>query len=135
MDKHSDFPLRIRYAETDQMGVAHHANYLVWFEVGRSEFCRQLGFSYREMEREAGRFLTIVEVYFHYHLPLRYEDEFLVRTRLKELRKRTVTFAYQLLDPQGYSIYAEGETKHMIVDNLGWSKGFPEEYRLLPSEE
>ncbi len=137
MSKYSDFRIRVRYAETDQMGVAYYANYLVWFEVGRSEFCRQSGFSYREMERETGSYLIVAEARCRYKRPLHYEEEFTVRTWLKELRRRTVTFAYQLLDAENGGVYAEGETVHVVVDENGRPKVFPEAYRkfFIPAKD
>jgi len=131
---HTDCTLRVRYAETDQMGVAYHGNYLVWFEVGRSEFCRQHGFSYQEMERKRGRFLVVATVQCRYLAPLRYDSEFVVRTRIKELRRRTVTFAYELLDPQGEKVYAQGETTHVVTDRGGKPKSLPEYYGKLLME-
>src|SRR5687768_11605440 len=97
--------LRVRYAETDQMGVAYYANYFIWFEVGRAEFCRQRGFSYEQMERETDSFLVVASAQCRYRSPLRYDCEFLVRTRLKEFRKRTLTFSYQLIDSKNTTIY------------------------------
>src|ERR1044071_5232148 len=85
----SESRVRVRYAETDQMGVAHHANYLIWFEVGRSQFCNDCGFSYRDMERETGLYLIVAEANCRYRIPARYEDDLTVRTRIDELTRRT----------------------------------------------
>src|SRR5215470_2892273 len=74
--------VKVRYAETDQMGVAYYANYLVWFEVGRSQFCVDRGFSYRDMERETGLYMIVAEAYCRYLTPARYEDELTVTTRV-----------------------------------------------------
>ncbi|HSE98059.1 MAG TPA: thioesterase family protein, partial [Blastocatellia bacterium] len=84
--------VRVRYAETDQMGVAYYANYLIWFEVGRSQFCNDCGFSYRDMERETGLYLIVAEAYCRYKTPARYEDELVVKTSIRELTRRTVRF-------------------------------------------
>src|SRR5207237_4327270 len=81
---------RVRYAETDQMGMVYYANYLVWMEVGRSDFCRQCGFSYRDLEREEQAFLTVAEATCRYHAPARYDDEIFVETELSRLRSRLV---------------------------------------------
>ena len=70
--------IRVRYAETDQMGVAYYANYLVWMEVARVEHCRALGFDYRDMEREGGAFLAVTEASCRYRSPARYDDEVVV---------------------------------------------------------
>jgi len=126
---HCDFPIRVRYAETDQMGVAYYANYFVWFEVGRAEFCRRRGFSYESMERETDSFLAVVDAHCRYRAPLRYDCEFIVRTRLKAFHNRTVTFSYQLLEPETNRVYAEGETMHVITGSDGRPKLFPEQYR------
>ena len=127
----ADCSIRVRYAETDQMGEAYYGNYFVWFEVGRSAFCRQRGFSYQDMERETESFLAVAEAYCRYRSPLRYDNEFLVRTCLKELRRRTVTFSYQLLDQWAKIVYAEGETTHVVTDREGKAKSIPEHYRKL----
>src|SRR6058998_496945 len=82
---------KVRYAETDQMGVAYYANYLIWFEVGRSQFCNDCGFSYRDMERETGLYLIVAEANCRYRTPARYEDELIVRTRIADLTRRTVS--------------------------------------------
>ena len=132
---YTDCTLRVRYAETDQMGVAHHGNYLIWFEVGRSDFCRQHGFSYQQMEQENQRFLRVAESQCRYLLPLEYDTEFVVRTRLKALRRRTTTFHYQLIDVESDKIYAEGETVHVVTDEQGRPRSFPERFfKLLEAE-
>ena len=128
---YTDYRVRVRYAETDQMGVAHHANYFVWFEVGRSEFCRQRGFSYQEMERETESFLVVAEAHCRYQTPLRYDREVTVRTFLKELRRRAVSFSYQLLDTGSGAVCATGETLHVVVDSRGKPKSFPARFRKL----
>ncbi len=89
--------LRVRYAETDQMGVVYHSNHLIWFEVGRVELMRQLGFSYKDMEREDGRFIAVAEVKCRYRAPVYYDEEVMVRTRLKSVRESVVVFSYELV--------------------------------------
>ncbi|MFQ5738771.1 MAG: acyl-CoA thioesterase [Acidobacteriota bacterium] len=131
MNGYCDCPIRVRYAETDQMGVAYYANYLVWFEVGRAEFCRQQGFTYEQVERETGSYLIVVDARCRYRRPLRYDDAFLVRTRLKAFRRRMVTFSYLLLDGAGETIYAEGETTHVVTGPDGRPKSFPPQYGKL----
>src|ERR1700689_299462 len=105
--------LRVRYAETDQMGVAYHSNHLIWFEVGRVEFMRQMGFSYRDMERDDDRFIAVAEVTCRYRAPAYYDEEVLVRTRLKSVRESVVIFSYELLRADGRTLLAEGETTHI----------------------
>lgn len=128
-----DCRLRVRYAETDQMGMAHHSAHLVWFEVARSEFCRSRGFSYERMERESGTFMPVAEIYCRYRRPLRYDREFVVRIRIRELRKRTITFSYQLLGPDDEVVHALGYSKHVVADREGRPKTLPEEYLALLS--
>ena len=132
MSDYCDHQLRVRYAETDQMGVAYYANYLVWFEVGRAEFCRRRGFSYRDLERSADRYLMVVESRCRYRVPLRYDDCFVVRTRLDEFRSRSLTFAYQLLG-DGQTLHAEGMTRHVVAGPDGRLHRFPANYAALLS--
>lgn len=87
--------IRVRYAESDQMGVAYHANYLVWCEVGRTDLIRQLGMSYAEMERR-GVMLAVADLHLRYHASARYDDVVRIVTRLTGVRSRMVTFAYEL---------------------------------------
>ena len=108
--------LRARYAETDQMGVVYHANHFIWFEVGRVELLRQLGFSYKDMEREDGRFIAVAEARCRYTAPVRYDDEVIVRTHLKNVRESVVHFTYELLRAEDSSLLAEGETTHIVTD-------------------
>src|SRR2546430_9155343 len=90
----SSTEVRVRYAETDQMGMVYYANYLIWFEVGRAEFCRQRGFSYRDFEQSNDAYLAVAEVQCRYQTPARYDDGLLIRTRVEQFRTRTVRFAY-----------------------------------------
>jgi acyl-CoA thioester hydrolase len=87
--------IRVRYAETDQMGVAYHANYLVWCEVGRTDLIRQAGMSYAEMERR-GVLLAVADAQLRYHASARYDDRVRIVTRLTGVRSRMVTFGYEL---------------------------------------
>ncbi len=130
-NSYTDCTLRVRYAETDQMGVAYHGNYLIWFEVGRSEFCRQHGFSYQEMEQTTQRFLRVAQVQCRYLAPLQYDAEFVVRTQLKALRRRIVTFGYQLIDFDSKKVYARGETIHVVTDENGRPRSFPKRFEHL----
>jgi len=95
MDGWHETEVRVRYAETDQMGVAHHSNYLIWFEAGRSDFCRGRGFSYKEMEEKEGALLVVAESYVRYKSPAFYEDILIVRTRVGEVRSRSLRFIYR----------------------------------------
>jgi acyl-CoA thioester hydrolase len=106
--------LRVRYAETDQMSVVYHSNYFVWFEVGRVELLRQLGFSYLEMEQD-GLNLPVVEVKCRYKHPARYDDEITIRTRLAQMRASLLRFQYELVRKSDGRLLAEGETTHVVV--------------------
>ncbi|MGH9536337.1 MAG: acyl-CoA thioesterase [Terriglobales bacterium] len=108
--------LRVRYAETDQMGVVYHANHFIWFEIGRVELMRQLGFAYRDMERDHGCFIPVVDARCRYKSPARYDDEIIVRTRLKNVRESVIHFGYELIRAGDGKLLAEGETTHMILD-------------------
>jgi acyl-CoA thioester hydrolase len=120
--------LRVRYAETDQMGVVYHSNHLVWFEVGRVELLRQMGFSYRDMEREDGRFIAVAEATCRYRAPAFYDDEIVVRTRLKTVRESVVIFSYELARADNGKLLAEGETTHIVTDSNMKVAELPEKY-------
>jgi acyl-CoA thioester hydrolase len=107
--------VRVRYAETDQMGVVYHANYLVWFEVGRVEFIRQLGMDYKSMEQEEGALIAVVEATARYKAPARYDDELLVRTTLAGVRGPIVRFKYAVVRASDEVVLCEGETVHIVV--------------------
>ncbi len=132
-DPFTDFLTRARYAETDQMGVVHHSNHFVWFECGRSEYCRARGFSYRQLEEETGCLLMVAEARCRYKAPLFYDDTVRIRTRLQKSRRRLVIFSYQVFrDPD--ILVAEGETIHLVADRSGKPALLPDEYfRLLNS--
>jgi len=122
-----DINIRVRYAETDQMGVAYYANYLVWFEVGRSEFCREKGFRYADLEALGYR-LVVSDVHCRYRNSAKYDETIVVRTRLKHLNKRLITFGYQVLREDRVEMIAEGETQHICVDSHGKTKSLPEKF-------
>ena len=108
--------LRVRYAETDQMGVVYHSNHFIWFEVGRVELLRQLGFSYRDMETNDHRFIAVVEAKCRYRAPIRYDEEVAVRTELLHVRDSVVRFGYELRRVDDDALLAEGETTHIVTD-------------------
>ncbi len=110
-----DLEIRIRYAETDQMGVCYYSNYLVWFEMGRTEYFRSLGLVYTEFEKK-GLFLPVGEVYCRYHKPLRYDDLIVVRTWIKKIGRTSMQFAYKIMKKGESEIIAEGYTTHVFVN-------------------
>ncbi len=120
--------LRVRYAETDQMGVVYHSNHLIWFEVGRVELMRQLGFSYRDMERDDNCFIAVAEARCRYRAPIYYDDEVIVRTKLKSVRESVVHFTYELLRGETGTVLAEGETTHIVTDAKFKIAALPEKY-------
>jgi acyl-CoA thioester hydrolase len=120
--------LRVRYAETDQMGVVYHSNHFVWFEVGRVELLRQLGFSYRDMESKDGRFIAVAEAKCRYRAPVHYDDEVLVRTQLLNVRDSVVHFGYELRRADDGLLLAEGETTHIVTDAEMKIAALPEKY-------
>jgi acyl-CoA thioester hydrolase len=120
--------LRVRYAETDQMGVVYHTNHLIWFEVGRVELMRQMGFSYRDMEREDGRFIAVAEASCRYRAPVFYDEEVIIRTRLKTVRESVIIFAYELTRAETGALLAEGQTTHIVTDSNMRVATLPEKY-------
>jgi acyl-CoA thioester hydrolase len=125
--------VRVRYAETDKMGIVYYANYLIWFEIGRTDFCRARGFAYRDMEENDDAFLVVAESYCRYKAPAYYDDELLVRTHITELRRRSLRFGYEIVRASDGQVIAEGETGHVITDSTGRVRSIPESYaqRLL----
>lgn len=117
---------RVRYAETDQMGIVYYANYLIWMEVGRSDFCRECGFSYRELEKEEHAFLAVAEANCRYLAPARYDDEILVETELTRVKSRVVEFTYRI--KCGAALLAEGRTVHVVIGADGRPRSMPERY-------
>src|SRR5262245_51245986 len=125
--------IRVRYAETDQMGMVYYANYLIGKEVGRSDFCRECGFSYRDMEREEQAFLAVAEANCRYLAPARYDDEVVIETVLARVRNRVVEFTYQIKSDT--TILAEGRTLHVVIGNDGRPRSIPDRYlELLKSK-
>ncbi|MEO6392455.1 MAG: thioesterase family protein [Pyrinomonadaceae bacterium] len=126
--------IRVRYSETDKMGVVYHANYLVWFEIGRTEYCRSRGFNYRDLEEDEDAFLVVAESYCRHKSSAFFDDEIIVRTRVTELRKRTLRFGYEVIRAATGQVIAEGETGHVVTDRNRRVRSLPESYtRLLTS--
>jgi acyl-CoA thioester hydrolase len=117
--------VRVRYAETDQMGVVHHANYLVWFELARSAYCRRQGVPYARIEEELGLRLPVVEASIRYKAPARYDEEVDIEAYILQRTRRTIRFGYAVR--RGDRELARGETTHMLVDADGRPRAWPEE--------
>jgi acyl-CoA thioester hydrolase len=132
--------VRVRYVETDQMGVVYHSNFFVWFEIGRVELFRELGIVYKEMEEKDDCFIVVGECHCRFKRPARYDDLLRIRTRIAEASKRKIIFAYEVVNDASGELLATGETTHVICDRLGRSKSLPELHRKLfgvrsPTEE
>src|ERR1700747_1207208 len=125
--------VRVRYAETDQMGIVYYANYLIWFELGRVELLRSLGLAYSQLEKEHECILPVVEATCRYRSPARYDDEILIETRPALLRGSVLKFAYQLYRKASQvgkerELLAEGETVHVVCDDQLNKKLLPDHY-------
>lgn len=120
--------LRVRYAETDRMGVVYHSNFVIWFEVGRVELLRQLGFEYSQMERQDHCHIPVVDLRVRYKVPAQYDDEIVVRTELKNVRNSLLHFSYEIFRERDRALLATGETMHIIVDEKFERRPLPEKY-------
>ena len=120
--------VRVRYAETDQMGVVYHANYLVWFEIGRVELMRSVGLDYRRLEEEFACLISVVEAQVRYKLPARYDDDLVIRTGLEALRGSIIRMRYEVLRAADGVLLTTGETTHMVVGRDMKRRPLPEPY-------
>ena len=124
--------IRVRYAETDQMGIVYYANYLVWFEIGRVELLRSLGLAYSQLEKDHQCILPVIEATCRYKSPARYDDRILIETWPSLLRNSVIKFAYRILrkGPEGEEplLLAEGETVHVVCDDQLNKKPLPPEH-------
>jgi acyl-CoA thioester hydrolase len=127
----SESRVRVRYAETDQMGVVYHSNHFIWFEIGRVELLRQLGFSYRDMEKKDGCYIAVVDARCRYKAPVHYDDEVIVRTQLKNVRESLIHFSYELIRAEDGLLLAEGETTHIVTNAEMKTAPLPEKYRRV----
>ena len=118
----------VRYAETDQMGVAYYGNYFTWFEVGRVAWCKAAGFNYRDMEREDGARLVVAEAQCRYKAPARFDDTLIIRTSLLKARGKLVTFGYEVRKAAGGELLATGETTHLVTGADFRPRALPEKY-------
>ena len=123
--------VRVRYAETDQLGIVYHSNYFVWYEVGRVELIRSMGISYKQMETEDDCHIVVADARCRYHHPARYDEVLRVRTHIAEARRRTIRFAYEVFHHESGKLLATGETTHVVCGRDGRPKSLPEKYRRL----
>ncbi len=129
MNEWYETEIRVRYAETDKMGIVHHANYLIWFELGRSEFCRARGFSYLEMEEKDNALMVVAESYCRYKSPAFYEDVLTIRTKIAEIKSRKIQFVYEVFRASDQMLLAVGETLHLVTDENKKVRTLPESYK------
>jgi len=126
----SETRFRVRYAETDQMGVVYYANYLVWMEMGRTDYCKSVGFDYRDMEQDGAR-MAVAEATCRYMNPARYDDEIVVTTCVERLNRRLITFAYVISNVKSGIVLAEGKTVHVAMGIDGKAISIPHRYMEL----
>lgn len=129
MSSHTVY-LRPRYAETDQMGVIYHANYLIWMEIGRTELCKARGFNYKDMERD-GVFLAVVEANCRYLFPARYDDHIAVITNMAEANRRMVRFDYEIRNADTEKLLSSGFTRHIFCNPEMQPASLPVQYYAL----
>jgi acyl-CoA thioester hydrolase len=127
-DKHRT-RFRVRYAETDQMGVVYYANYLIWMEIGRVELVRARGFDYKELEQAEGLFLSVLDANCHYLYPARFDQEIIVQTEVVKSNSRTIEFAYQIRSAVPDRLLAEGSTRHIWLNRQWRPVRLPDQYR------
>ncbi len=123
--------LRVRYAETDQMGVVYHSNYLIWMEIGRVELVRSRGINYKDLEQKEGLFLAVVDVKCRYLSPARYDQEIIVYTAVVNSNARTVEFAYDIHSAEDHKLLAQAGTRHIWVNREMRPSRLPEQYWTL----
>lgn len=123
-------PIRVRYAETDQMGHAYYANYLAWFEQARGAWCRDRGFTYRSLEKR-GLFLPVVEAHVRYHGEIRYDDDIVVRVRVTEIRRASIRFDYEVVRANSPKVLTDGYTWHVLMGSERKAVSVPPDVRAL----
>ncbi len=126
-----DTTVRVRYAETDQLGVVYHANYFVWFEVGRVELIRSLGLNYKQMEIEDDCHIVVADANCQYKHPARYDEVLRIRTRISASHSRIIKFVYEVFREADGRLLATGETTHAVVGRDGRPKSLPLKYREI----
>lgn len=122
---------RVRYAETDQMGIVHHANYLVWMELARTELCRRRGVRYRDFELETGLSMAVVEINVRYRRPAKYDDEIEALAWIEKAHPRQVVFGYEIKQRESGELLTTGETKHILLTREGKPSRIPARFYPL----
>ena len=131
MNPFTETRLRVRYAETDQMGVVYYANHYIWMEVGRVELCKARGFNYRDMELEDGIFMAVAESACRYRAPAHFDDEIVVKTWIEEADPRMVTIHYEMRLADGDRLLATGHTRHVFVNREMHKARLPRKYHAM----
>jgi len=131
MSEFCDTVVRVRYSETDKMGIVYYANYFVYFEIGRVEYMRQRGADYRRMEIEDDTFIVVAEAKCRYQRAAKYDDPLRIRTRALSVKRRTIHFGYEILHDVTGELLATGDTLHVVCNGKGRPKQLPEKYRSL----
>jgi acyl-CoA thioester hydrolase len=131
MTEFSETVTRVRYKDTDQMGMVYYGNYFTFFEIGRVEYMRERGIAYKQMERDDDSYIVVTEASCRYLRPARYDDLLRIRTRVSESRRRSIRFSYEVLRHDSGEMLATGETVHIICNRQGRPKSLPEKYRQL----
>jgi acyl-CoA thioester hydrolase len=121
-----EFKERVRYSETDQMGVAHNKSYFEWFEIARTKYCRQKNIPYKDIEAQ-GFYLVVAESFCRYKMPLRYDEEFLMRVWAEEIKPKKVVFSYEVLTEKEKNLIASGYTVHIVTNSKAQVCSLPEE--------
>ena len=123
--------VRVRYGETDQLGIVYYANYFVWFEIGRVELIRQLGINYKAMEAEDDCNIVVADAHCRYHHPAHYDEELRIRTRIAEAQRRIIRFEYEIVEKDSGRLLTTGETTCVVCGRDGRPKTLPEKYRKV----
>jgi len=119
-----EFEEIVRYSETDQMGVAHNKNFFEWFEIGRTEYCRQKNIPYKDIEAR-GFYLVVIEAFCKYKKPLRYDEKFIIRVFLKSITPKKIEFAYELVTKDEKKLIASGHTVHIVTNSRAKTCSLP----------
>lgn len=131
MSKEGVVEIRVRYADTDQMGVVYYANYFVWLEVARGEFFRIKGIQYKDLETEKGISLPVIEAFCKYKSPARYDDVVMIKTRACAVKNTGLRFDYELIDKKSSQLLATAYTTHVFIDKERHPVRIPDEIKAL----
>jgi acyl-CoA thioester hydrolase len=131
MNPVSETTVRVRYKDTDQMGVVYHGNYFTYFEIGRVEYLRDRGMTYKDMELQDDSHIVVAEAHCRHLRPARYDDMLRIRTHVSQARRRTLRFAYEVVNDATGELLATGETLHVVCNKAGRPKALPEKYWKL----